>query len=145
MSSIEEVFAPVDGSESSIRAARVAATLASSLAVPLTLGFVIPLTAESAMALSKLDRERIESLQRERAESVLVGVREQVAEAGVEAPATEVRLGDPAEEILRSLDARPGAMVVIGRRGLSTLQGLLIGSVSDKVVRHARNPVTIVN
>ena len=35
-------------------------------------------------------------------------------------------------------------LVVIGRRGLSRIQTLLLGSVSDKVIRHAKCPVTVI-
>lgn len=144
MTKIEEVLAPVDGSDGSHRAARMAATLAKSLQVPLTLVYAAPLTAESAMAIAKLDREEIEAMQRQRGSDVLQAARSKIADLGV-ASQEAVLLGDPAEEILAYLEKRPGALVVIGRRGLSPIKSLLLGSVSDKVVRHAANPVTVVN
>jgi nucleotide-binding universal stress UspA family protein len=144
MTKIEEVLAPVDGSDGSHRAARTAATLAKSLQVPLTLLYAAPLTAESAMAIAKLDRDEVEAMQRQRGADVLATAQAQIKDLGVEA-GEAVLLGDPAEEILAYLDQRPGALVVIGRRGLSPLKTLLLGSVSDKIVRHASNPVTVVN
>jgi nucleotide-binding universal stress UspA family protein len=144
MTKIEEVLAPVDGSDGSHRAARTAATLAKSLQVPLTLLYAAPLTAESAMAIAKLDRDEVEAMQRQRGADVLATAQAQIKDLGVEA-GEAVLLGDPAEEILAYLDQRPGALVVIGRRGLSPIKTLLLGSVSDKIVRHASNPVTVVN
>lgn len=35
-------------------------------------------------------------------------------------------------------------MIIMGRRGLSTIQGFLLGSVSEKVIKKAKCPVTIV-
>ncbi|MEQ8485646.1 MAG: universal stress protein [Pseudomonadales bacterium] len=46
---------------------------------------------------------------------------------------------------LAYLNKRPGTLAVMGRRGLSPIKSLLLGSVSDKVVRHATNPVLVVN
>jgi len=34
--------------------------------------------------------------------------------------------------------------VVIGRRGLTRMKSLMLGSVSDKVIRHAKSPVTVI-
>jgi nucleotide-binding universal stress UspA family protein len=144
MTSIEEVVAPVDGSDGSHRAARTAAILARSLQVPLTLVYAAPLTAESAMAIAKLDRSEVEAMQRQRGTDVLSAAQARIEDLSIKA-GEAVLLGDPAEEILAYLDEHPGALVVIGRRGLSPIKTLLLGSVSDKIVRHASNPVTVVN
>ncbi|MFU8830536.1 MAG: universal stress protein [Wenzhouxiangella sp.] len=53
--------------------------------------------------------------------------------------------GDPAEALLRYLDECDRPMLIMGRRGQSRIQALLLGSVSDKVVRHARCPVIVVS
>lgn len=56
-----------------------------------------------------------------------------------------VVLGDPAEEIINYVDNHPKALVVMRRRGLSAMKSLLLGSVSEKVMRHARGAVTLVS
>jgi nucleotide-binding universal stress UspA family protein len=55
-----------------------------------------------------------------------------------------ITVGDPAEEILRYVNADPDALVVMGRRGLSPVKTLMLGSVSEKVLRGAGGTVTLV-
>ena len=50
---------------------------------------------------------------------------------------TVVRAGDPASEILEVARAEPVDLIVMGRRGLGDLAGLLLGSVSHKVAHLA--------
>jgi nucleotide-binding universal stress UspA family protein len=52
--------------------------------------------------------------------------------------------GSPAEAILQVAAVRHCDLIVLGSRGLGTFQGLLLGSVSDRVARHAPCPVLIV-
>ncbi|TVS10786.1 MAG: universal stress protein [Wenzhouxiangella sp.] len=53
--------------------------------------------------------------------------------------------GDPAEALLRYAAECDRPILVIGRRGRGRLQGLLMGSVSDKTVRLAKCPVIVIN
>lgn len=64
--------------------------------------------------------------------------------AGVEDVRTESSAGDAAEVILETAKSTDADHIVMGSRGLSELKGLLVGSVSQKVVAHAEIPVTIV-
>jgi nucleotide-binding universal stress UspA family protein len=56
---------------------------------------------------------------------------------------TEVRFGDPAEEILKAADGGEFDVIIMGRRGRG-LSRALLGSVSDHVAKNARTPVTVV-
>jgi nucleotide-binding universal stress UspA family protein len=57
---------------------------------------------------------------------------------------TSLREGFPAEEILATAEARGVDLVVVGAPGLGGLKRLLLGSVSEKVLRYAKCPVLIV-
>lgn len=57
---------------------------------------------------------------------------------------TEVLEGPPAEAILRTAEVRKVDLIVMGTRGLGQLQGLLLGSQSQKVLTHAACPVLLV-
>lgn len=71
------------------------------------------------------------------------------ARAPLEAAGVGVRVheteGDAAEEIAAAAGALHCDAIVMGRRGLGALAGLLMGSVSSHVVRLAKVPVTLVN
>ena len=56
-----------------------------------------------------------------------------------------VRFGDPANEILELAREGDYGLIVMGRRGLGGAAKLLLGSVSDKVVKQASCPVTVVD
>ncbi|MBX5467211.1 MAG: universal stress protein [Firmicutes bacterium] len=59
-------------------------------------------------------------------------------------PATVVLNGPPVEAILRYVDQHRPDFVVMGRRGHTLLQSLLIGSVSLGVLQRASVPVLVV-
>jgi nucleotide-binding universal stress UspA family protein len=64
-------------------------------------------------------------------------------EAGVEFSTASVE-GPAAEAILRIAQAEGCDLIVMGSRGLGMMQGLLLGSVSYRVLHHAQIPVLIV-
>ena len=53
--------------------------------------------------------------------------------AGVKEIAARIETGDPARQILAAAKADNADLIVLGRRGLGALEGLLMGSVSSKV------------
>jgi nucleotide-binding universal stress UspA family protein len=55
-----------------------------------------------------------------------------------------VKMGDPAERILETPADVQARAIVIGSRGLNVVEGLLLGSVTRKVVQSAGVPVTVV-
>ena len=144
MEKFSRIIVLVDGSEGSIRAADFAANLSGSLEIPLTLTHVIPMTPESVLGMAQLDKSEVERLQQQRAQGVLTGVREGMSNA-VESVEEVVLSGDPAEEILHYIKSNPEALVVLGRRGLSPVETLMLGSVSDKVLRGTESTVILVS
>ncbi|HWC31549.1 MAG TPA: universal stress protein [Actinomycetota bacterium] len=53
------------------------------------------------------------------------------------------RFGNPADEILADIDEWGPDLVVIGRRGLAAPSRWLLGSVSERVLRHGHVPVLV--
>ncbi len=56
---------------------------------------------------------------------------------------SETRRGNPAEEVLRAAEEAPFDMIVVGSRGLGAVARFLLGSVAERVARHARCPVLV--
>lgn len=133
-----------DGSEQSIHAAKVAADLAKATGHPLRLLSVFPGSKAEKLIISGVRPDELEEKEERYAREVFDAVREAVSD---KVDPTEVILlkGDPAHEIIEYLDANPGAHLVLGRRGHSLVRSLTLGSISEKVVRHATGPVTVVS
>jgi nucleotide-binding universal stress UspA family protein len=146
MVEFDEILVPVDGSEGAQRAAVLAGRLASATGASLKFVHVVGLTTDTIIALAKLTKEQIHAAHAEAAKGVLAQAQSALAASGAGIAAdTLVLVGDPAQEILDYLETHPRTMVVMGRRGLSAIRGLMLGSVSEKVARHAVGPVTLVH
>jgi Universal stress protein family len=50
----------------------------------------------------------------------------------------------PAEQILRHAEDNHADMIVMGRRGMTRATRWILGSVSERVMRYAHCPVTVV-
>lgn len=137
---IKKILVPTDGSPGSVKAARWAADLAASIDAGLLLVHVAPL------GVARVDAEHAatgEDPPPVPHDLVIKETREQLGEVRV--PIEEIHAyGDPAKEIVYQARHLGADLIVIGNRGLSPIRELLIGSVSDKVIRHASVPVTIV-
>ncbi|KAF0143923.1 MAG: hypothetical protein FD153_398 [Rhodospirillaceae bacterium] len=55
-----------------------------------------------------------------------------------------VEAGDPANKILEAIEQYGCGHIAMGSRGLGTLGGIVLGSVSQSVVQHAAIPVTLI-
>lgn len=143
MAEFDQIIVPVDGSEGSLRAVRFAARLSAALGSPIKLTYVVALSPEAVMGLSNLDKSEVERIQQQRAQSVLQDARKALGDAA-EQTEDVVLSGDPAEEILYYVSKNPNSLIVMGRRGLSPVKSLLLGSVSERVMRHAEGSVTLV-
>lgn len=141
---IKEILVPVDGSENSVRATRFAMQLADAMRVGVRLLYVFPAASVELVGMAGMSRGDIENAAEASGERAFERIRKELADPKLENAERDVALGDPAEEIIARTERDAGLLVVIGRRGLSRMKSLLLGSVSDKVLRHARCPVTVV-
>ncbi len=140
---IKEILVPIDGSENSIRAARFGLEMADAMSVPMRLFYVFPAASVEIIGMAGMSRADIDQAAQASAQRAFDNIRKELGETSVEID-QETSIGDPAEEIIRYTEDDHSVLVVMGRRGLSRMQTLLMGSVSDKVSRHARSPITIV-
>jgi nucleotide-binding universal stress UspA family protein len=77
------------------------------------------------------------------AEAHLQDIVERLAKDGVTATSF-IRVGNPVDEINRFVDEEKVSLIVMGTHGRTGLQHLLIGSVTERVVRTAICPVLTV-
>ena len=143
MSVAKEILVPVDGSENSLRAVRYALGLAAALGARIRLFYVFPVSSVEIIGMAGMSRDDIEHAAQSAAQRVFDKLHDEIGETEIRLD-DETSIGDPAEEIIRCTEDDHDLLVVIGRRGLSRIQSMLLGSVSEKVVRHAHSPVTIV-
>jgi nucleotide-binding universal stress UspA family protein len=71
------------------------------------------------------------------AERVVTRATELLDQAGFAATG-EILVGRPTEQLLKAANGVGTSLVVVGSRGLDTLDRAVLGSVSDTVARHAR-------
>jgi len=67
---------------------------------------------------------------------------EWVAEQGFEVDVV-MAVGDAREMLIETVNRKDPDIVVIGRRGVSEMKRMLLGSVSAYLVRHAERPVLV--
>ncbi|HEY7906598.1 MAG TPA: universal stress protein [Wenzhouxiangella sp.] len=141
---ITEILVPVDGSENSTRAALFGIDLAKAFGVGVRLFYVFPAASVEIIGMAGMSRSDIDQAAQAAAQKAFDLTHEALGSDVAVAVEQETSMGDPAEEVIRYTEDNSGAMVVIGRRGLSRMKSLMIGSVSDKVLRHAKTPVMVI-
>ena len=144
----KNILTAYDGSEHANKAVEIAAELASKLGASLHLVYVVARehAAESVAEFAASEHvENADLLELEAANaSILMPVERQVQASGVKEVHTQTLRGDPAEQLLSYLNREDVDLIVMGRRGLGRIEGLLVGSVSSKIGGLAPCPVMTV-
>jgi nucleotide-binding universal stress UspA family protein len=83
--------------------------------------------------------ERIE----EEAREEIGAIEKKLQESGFEVK-TRLETGIPLREILRVEEAEKVSLIVIGSHGKTNMKEVFLGSVSEKVIRNAKNPVLVI-
>jgi nucleotide-binding universal stress UspA family protein len=135
----ETILVAYDGSPQSQRATDIAFSMAQALGSKLLIFAVIrpPEPAARAELNAILDDAR------EHYEQSFVLLRERAAKGGL-ALETEIEVGHPAEHIVHRAEQTHATLIVMGRRGISISKLWMLGSISERVLRYAHCPVTVV-
>jgi nucleotide-binding universal stress UspA family protein len=138
------ILLAVDESENARRAARYLAKLASELnALDVhVLNVRVPVIEHGELSLL-LPRERAEQAAREVGQQAVGAIEALLREQSMRCT-TEVLLGDVAPSIARRAKELACDAIVIGSRGMTPLQNLVIGSVAIRVVHLSEVPVIVV-
>lgn len=133
------ILIPTDGSERVKPAVERALDLARATGARVTALHVV--AASPPALVDPAGWERVQVELRDASERALRFVQEQARARGVPV-AVKVVAGQASDEIIR--EARHHDLVVMGTLGRTGLDHLLLGSVAEKVVRHASVPVLVI-
>jgi len=121
------ILIPTDGSELAERGLAHGLALAKSVGAKVSaINVVEPLFAVTGDFASVLDR-----------------VANAAKEAGVSCETIQVESGQPHQAIIAAAEDKGCDLIVMSSHGRSGLSALLIGSVTNKVVTHAKIPVLV--
>lgn len=138
-----KLLLPVDGSAGAERAVRHVAELAH-LACPLDVHLLNVQPPVDAWEVKRfLREEEIAAMQTALGEEATQSARAILDQAGI-AYTPHHLVGDVAATIADFAHAQGCGQIVMGTRGKSALEGLLLGSISTKVLHLVRVPVTLV-
>jgi nucleotide-binding universal stress UspA family protein len=140
---VKRIVCPTDFSDSATAAERQAVRLGLALGAELVFVHVAtqaPLWREGLLTAELLG---VFEAQRRWAENALAKRAEALKAEGVAARGL-VKIGTPWQEIVRLAADEHADMIVMGTQGRSGLDRLLVGSVAERVVRHAPCPVLTV-
>ena len=137
-----KILVGTDGSEAAIRALEAAAALSSICKAKLmvihvprpdTIAFATGAVAGYHMVTTLPSDEQV----RAAGEKILTAAKESVTAAGGQVSGTELRRGEPADEIVAYAQSEGVDCIVTGRRGLGNLMGLVLGSTSQRIAHIA--------
>jgi nucleotide-binding universal stress UspA family protein len=139
---IAKILVPVDGSPQAGAAARFAVELAGALRASVTLFYVFDAPALASLGL--VAKGNLDETKEYVSRGSFDAARRAIGPTEV-AVSESVDIGPPASCIVHQASRGGYGLVVMGRRGLSPVKELLMGSVSDHVTRHAPCPVTVIH
>jgi nucleotide-binding universal stress UspA family protein len=134
------VLVAVDGSASALRALKFAVMRAAEHK---STEVLVLLVQETIPRFTGIPRRLVAEHRARVAEEALGSARALIAKLGAEAR-FYTRVGAPATTIVTFAERRRCAEIVMGKRGLGQIAGLLLGSVSRQVVHLSALPVTLV-
>lgn len=136
---LKTILAAFDSSDQSRKAYHFGLEIAAKFSAKLIVVGVVrlPEPAISVEIDALLDRGR------EHFTEEFARLREEAGKLSVEFE-SHVAVGHPAEQIVRYAEDSHADLIVMGRRGMTRVTQWILGSVSERVLRYAHCPVTVV-
>jgi nucleotide-binding universal stress UspA family protein len=140
---MSKLLVPIDGSDSAKRALRHALSCGGEACAP----EIHLLNVQEPIVDWEVRRfmrdEEIDKMLRAKAEDIVSEAAEIAAGSGREV-VRHILVGDTAQGIAEQAAALGCDQIVMGTRGMSALQGMLLGAISTKVLHLTDLPVTLV-
>jgi len=138
-SQFKRVLVGYDGSAQADKAIESALALAQSLDAKVLL-FAVARPPEPA---TMVEVDAMLDDAREHFEEQFKRILQRAKELGVELE-TDIAVGHPVEQIVHRAESERVDLIVLGRRGKSRFEKMLVGSTAEKVLRYAHCPVMVV-
>ena len=136
------ILIPTDGSELAEQGVAHGLALAKSLGARVSVIFVV----EPLSEMTGRFREAVATyaeLRREQAANALDRAANAAKEAGVSCETIQGENGQPHQAIIAAAEDKRCDLIVMSSHGRGGLSMLLIGSVTNKVLTHAKTPVLV--
>jgi nucleotide-binding universal stress UspA family protein len=138
-----QILIATDGSETANEAADFAIEMFGCSGAKVYAVYIVDTTPYRSVSLDKIwSKETLDEFERAGHEATSY-IENAGKTAGVEVE-TRVLKGHPAEKIVTFAEDNNIDMIVVGSLGKGGYEKVLLGSVSEKVVRHAKVPVMVV-
>jgi nucleotide-binding universal stress UspA family protein len=141
----KHILLPTDGSERSEAAIQKGIQFAKSINAKVT-GFHVILPFHVFTTQSKMLEDTQEQYEREskaQAEQFLGVIKKAAEKAGVSCDTDYVTSDDPYKMIISAAEKRGCDLIMMASHGRRGVQGLLIGSETQKVLTHSKIPVLV--
>jgi len=140
---LTRILAPIDFSDCSLKALDYAAGFARSFQAWITLIHVVQVPYGTGEAVI-VDLDRIRQRMREDSERQLAALVTKLTRDQEISMDIIVREGNPYAEIVRVAQEQRIDLIIIATHGHTGIKHVLLGSVAERVVRHASCPVLVV-
>jgi nucleotide-binding universal stress UspA family protein len=144
----KHILVPTDGSPLSNRAARTAAKLARQTGARMTAVYAIapigpPIVLDHYIVDTAYTKDGYEKAMRKTAEKALAKVMAEAEAQDVKCKAFSIVEGHPWEAIVKAARIEKCDLIVMASHGRRGLEGLLLGSETNKVLVHSKTPVLV--
>jgi len=139
----KRILIATDGSKASENVADFGIEIAKSSGAKIYAVYVIDVTFLDSVLMDETSVKNVYAKFEIIGSEAISLIEENAKAAGIEATPILLK-GNPAEKILDFAENHKVDMIVIGSTGKSGTERFMLGSVSEKVVRHAKVPVLVV-
>lgn len=139
----KRILVATDGSESADKAASHAVKIAKAAGAELYVLYVISTKYAVTTRYVKGWTDKFEAGLAKRGRAAICNAEQLGKEAGIEVKPVFLK-GIPDEEVLNFAEKNDIDLIVMGTKGLTGFEKLLLGSVAENVLRHSKIPVMIV-
>lgn len=138
-----QILIATDGSETANEAADFGIEMIGCSGAKIYAVYVIDITPYRSVSLDKIwSKETLAEHEKEGQEAT--SYIERIGKAAGAEVESRVLRGNPAEKIISFAEDNNIDMIIVGSLGKGRYERAVIGSVSDKIIRHAKVPVLIV-